>query len=449
MTRVSKAAGQQYFLLHPGKKGTRLLPVPIDDKIVARLQARLADLTSERLALETKKRDAVAPLNKRLAEIRAEEKKLDEERHSKETEAEVEVEERASLEDRVAWLVRLDTGLEVPNSRRPLSHEETQAFARGPEGELRAVPPVRGTAADPDAEDEEPGEKDPKAEAEALFAKPAGTPPAQGDGLPGFTPDAPEDFTGKAPKPSGPKLAPSKLTLSAPLDAWSALRFPPVGMVTVYHDGRAVAAARFDTKADALVFTSGEPDVPKKVVDALNDAIRFGELPIPGATREPVAQPAEPETPAAVDAAPAETSAKGDALSIALDVDALKLTANDAAALKVLREASGAPLFPEKIGNLTRNRRPGTTVQRLEGFGLVARGDEGYVLTAAGTKAAAHLAALAAATTKPGRGGKRKTADEARADARVDEIVTTEGSTPPAAKDEGTPAPVVENDIPF
>lgn len=156
MTRVSKQSGGNYYLLHPERRAKMPLPVPIDEKVTARLNARLAAITSERVHTESKKKAAMEPYNKRLAELRKLEMQLVTELESGTTTVEVEVQERADFEAGEAWMVRLDTGMEVPDTRRQLAHSERQAFAPGRDGEEpRRIHPVRVTDADPDEEDDE------------------------------------------------------------------------------------------------------------------------------------------------------------------------------------------------------------------------------------------------------------------------------------------------------
>lgn len=163
MTKLSKRPGDQLFLLHPDKKGTMQLPVAIDKTHMDRLNAKMADISSERLAQEAKKRDATAPINKRLAELRQQEKEIDAERRSGQTMAEVPVEEVASFEEGVAWMIRKDTGLEVPDTRRQLTAAEKNAVRPGRgDGDAEQVYPKRVEAEDADGEDgDEEGEAEP------------------------------------------------------------------------------------------------------------------------------------------------------------------------------------------------------------------------------------------------------------------------------------------------
>jgi hypothetical protein len=434
MTRVSKSAGAQYFLLHPGKAGTMQLPVPIDENHAHSIERKMAEATSERLGLEAKKKDQLAPINKRLAELRQTEKDLDAQRKSGQTMADVPVEERASFEDGTVWMVRKDTGTEVPNTRRAMTHAERQAFAKSGDGGLEPARPRRGEEPDDDdLEDDEP-EDESSGLGSAMLDTATGSALDSIGALSSVTRDgrtdedyrtairaaksapaetaAPSsDAPPATPAPnSGPAAAKaSHLTLPPPLHAYSAYRFAPVGAITIYQDGRSIGTARFDVKKDDLVILAGQDVVPKKVVDAIRDACIYGELPIPGAPKpgqlapEPDASspPAGEGAPQGSDGGPAATSAAP-----------LKLTANDTSALKLLQQ-TGAPLFPEKIGNLTRNRRPNVTITRLVDAGYVTRLEGGAIeITAAGR------AAIPPPKTK-GR-GKSKSADapaETNADA--------------------------------
>lgn len=156
MTKLSRKPGDQFFLLHPNKSATLQLPVPIDGEHSARINERLAAITTELLDQEAKKKQALEPYNKRLAELRQSQKNLVGELKAGQTTALVPVEERANYEDGTAFMVRKDTGLEVPNTRRPLTLSERNAFRPAAEGgDPERVYPQRVTDEDPDAEDDD------------------------------------------------------------------------------------------------------------------------------------------------------------------------------------------------------------------------------------------------------------------------------------------------------
>lgn len=158
MTTVNKEPGERFVTL--GKKGqTMELEVPLTPEHMHALERQISDVSAETFRIEEQKKLAVQPLNEQLKEAKAREKELLGRRQRGVMVVPVPVETRANTFKREKWVVRLDTGEEVPDTRLALDDKELQLLMPGVvlPGDNRPDAPVLNLFAQPPKEEPVPG----------------------------------------------------------------------------------------------------------------------------------------------------------------------------------------------------------------------------------------------------------------------------------------------------
>lgn len=147
MTTVNKEPGEKILTL--GKKGqTMELEIPLPPELMHALERKISDASDESFRLEAemerKKDEVLKPIKDAIKGVKERERELVDQRARGVMTARVPVETRANTFRKEKWLVRLDTGEEVPDTRRALTDEDLQTLLPGVvlEGDNRPDAPV-------------------------------------------------------------------------------------------------------------------------------------------------------------------------------------------------------------------------------------------------------------------------------------------------------------------
>lgn len=143
MTTMNKEPGEKFFIL--GKKGqTMELEVPLTAEHLNAIHKQIAEVSADTFRLEEEKKLAVQPFNEKLKDAKARERELLSQKERGVMKVAVPVETRGDTLKREKWVVRMDTGEEVPETRLALTDADLQIAMRGVviDGDLRPDAPV-------------------------------------------------------------------------------------------------------------------------------------------------------------------------------------------------------------------------------------------------------------------------------------------------------------------
>ena len=134
MTTVNKEPGERILTL--GAKGkTMELEIPLPLELMHALERKIADKSGEAFRLEAelerKKEEVLTPIKDKIKTVKEEERALVDQRTRGVMTARIPVETRANTFRKEKWVVRLDTGEEVPDTRRALTDEDLQTLLPG------------------------------------------------------------------------------------------------------------------------------------------------------------------------------------------------------------------------------------------------------------------------------------------------------------------------------